>query len=114
MPFDLARKAASTGPDGLVRVAQEAVIGGDRLYTTAAPQPLSRALQKVWVVRFFDPGPGGVRRPPGSPPEPSVGLPGASRRPPGPKTNQSNKPGNLQELTKQWRPREGSIKGGGI
>ena len=38
-------------------------------------RPLSRALQKVWVFRFFDPGLG---RPPEGPPGLSVGLPGAS------------------------------------
>ncbi len=37
----------------------------------------SRALQQVWVFRFFDPGPGESGAP-GRPPEPSVGLPGAS------------------------------------
>ena len=67
--------------------------------------PLSRALQKVWVFRFFDPGPGGSggpREAPQSPPWAFPGPPGASRRPPGPKTNQSKKPRNLKELTEHW------------
>ena len=51
----------------------------------------------------FWPGPGGLWGPPGSPPEPSVGLPGASRRPPGPKTDQSKKPRNLKVMIEQWR-----------
>ena len=40
-------------------------------------RPLSRALQKVWVFRFFDPGPGASGGPPEGPPGLSVGLPGA-------------------------------------
>ncbi len=69
-------------------------------------RPLSRALQKVWVFRFFDPGPGAS----GGPRKVSLGYPWAfpgppeaSRRPPGPKTDQSKKPRNLKELTERWR-----------
>ncbi len=69
----------------------------------SATRPLSKSLQKLWVFWFFDPGQGEVRGPPGGPPGPSVGLPGASRRPPGPKTNQSKKPRNPKELTEHWR-----------
>ena len=64
-------------------------------------RPLNWALQKILVFRFFDPGPG-VRRPLGSSPVLSVGLPGASGGLPGPKTNQSKKHRNLKELTEQW------------
>ena len=69
-------------------------------------RPLSRALQKVWVFRFFDPGPGASGGPWKAPlgyPWVFPGPPGASRRPPGPKTKQSKKPRNLKELTEQWR-----------
>ena len=48
----------------------------------------SRALQKVWVFRFFDPRPGASGRPRKVPPLgypwAFPGSPGASRRPPGP------------------------------
>ncbi len=67
--------------------------------------PLNMALQKVWDVRFFDPGPGesgGHREAPQSPPWAFPGPPRASRRPPGPKTNQSERPRNLKELIMQW------------
>ena len=68
--------------------------------------PLSRALQKVWVFRFFDPGPG-LREAPGRPPQSYPwafpGPPEASRRPPGPnKTTQSKKKKHLKILTERW------------
>ncbi len=52
--------------------------------------PLSRALRKLWVFRFFDPGPGasgGPRKVPLGVPWAFPGPPGASKKPPGPKTN---------------------------
>ncbi len=52
----------------------------------------------------FLPGPGEGPGSPGGPPEPSVGLlgaPGDLPEAPGPKINQSKKPRNLKELTKQ-------------
>ncbi len=48
------------------------------------PRPLSRALQKVLVFRFFDPGPGGPggpREAPQSYPWAFPGPPGSSRSP---------------------------------
>ncbi len=56
-----------------------------------------RTLQKVWVFRFFDPGPGasgGPRKVPLGFPWAMPGSPGATRRPPGPQTNQTK--------TKTW------------
>ncbi len=63
-------------------------------------RPLSRALQKVWVFRLFDPGPGpsgGPRKVPLGYPWAFPRHPEASRRPPGPKTNQSQKPRNVSK-----------------
>ena len=60
--------------------------GGD--LSRRQTRPLSRALQKVWFFRFFEPGPkgsGGLREPPR--PQSYLwafpGPPGDSRRPPG-------------------------------
>ncbi len=58
------------------------------------------------AFRFFDAGPGaseGPRKVPLGYPLAFPGDPGASRRPPGPKTKQTKKPRNLNELTEQWR-----------
>ncbi len=60
---------------------------------------------KVWVFRFFDPGPEGPGGPPGGPPGLSVGLPGAPGglpEAPGTEDTPNKKPRNLKELTEQW------------
>ncbi len=75
------------------------------LFIAARPRPLSRTMQKVWLFRFCDPGPGA----PGPPGRAPGAIPGPSRCPRGPaggprgsKTNQSKKSRNLKELTEQW------------
>ncbi len=64
-------------------------------------RPLNRALQQVFVFRFFDPGPAGSgcpREVPEGPPWAFPGPPGASRRSPGPTTSENKKPKNLKDL----------------
>ncbi len=93
----------NTGPG----VAPVSCIHGAGFVTPRTYRPLSRALQKTLVFRFFEPAPGGSggpREAPLSYPWAFLGPSGASRRPPGPKTNQSEKTRNLKELTEQWSP----------
>ena len=94
--------ASSAGGGCFARVAVTSDVR-DLGQTRTRARPLRRALQKVLVFMFFDPGPGGSEGPREGP----EALRGpfrcfrGSRRPPGPKTNQSKKPRNLKELIKQ-------------